>query len=556
MSCLQSKLTLCLLALFLSNTFRIPLVQAQSPVLKEDSANAGIVQTPAAQDNQTSESVPPPKVELSRERTGVDPNKTLNLSLREAVTMALEHNLDIQVEKDNIKIAEYNLLAALGVYDIFTGAEFGYRRSTTPTFSRARSASGSIQEKSFTYNFNVGRQLSTGGSLRADFDNARRDTSDNFDVGGFNPIYSPRVTFSFRQPIMKNFRINDDERNIRLLKRRLDLSDLTFRQRLIDLIARAQAAYYDLIFALRNEEIQRESVELAAVQLHNNQIQVKVGTAAPIDVISAEAELERRKDQAIASLLTITQAENALKSLILDDPNSDYWNYRISPTEQVEFKPEPIDLPSAINIAIDRRPEVKQLELQGELNKIDLEYFKNQEKPQIDLAFSFSGQGLAGSQNFAPGQPPPAMRNPRDGGYFKALSNVFDSRTYQFGVTFSFPLRNRTAKANISRTLVENKQLDARKRQMVQGIIAEVRNAVQAVEAARQRVEAAKAAVQAAKAQLKGEEQKFAVGLSTNFFVLQRQNELSIARGNELRATTDFNKARADLLRVMANNLP
>jgi HAE1 family hydrophobic/amphiphilic exporter-1 len=146
--------------------------------------------------------------------------------------------------------------------------------------------------------------------------------------------------------------------------------------------------------------------------------------------------------------------------------------------------------------------------------------------------------------------------NPFSGGYGTSLGNLFDFRTYQIGVSFSFPLRNRAAKANLSRALVSGNQIDSRKKQMVQSIISEVRNAVQAVETARQRVEAAQAAVRAAEAQLKGEEQKFAVGLSTNFFVLERQNDLSAAKGNLLRAQTDYNKARADLQRVMANNVP
>jgi outer membrane protein len=544
----------CLLALFM-NTLALP-VRAQEP----KAGDSGGVVT-GAQDN--SQTLPePPKVNLPRDRTGVDQNKVLNLSLRDAISMGLEHNLDIQVERDNIKIAEYNLLSAYGVYDPLVDSQFFFNRVNNPTGSALEAGTGSLStlSDSYTYNFGFSKLLDTGGQFTADFDNTRSTT--NLRFATLNPQFSPRVNFTFRQPLLRNFKNDVNQRNIRRLKKELDISDLTFRQRLIDLIARVQTAYYNLAFALRNEEIQRESVDLAAVQLRNNQIQVKAGTAAPIDIVSAEAALESRKDAAIAALLDITEAENALKTLILDDPNSDVWNHRII-TESIDFTPEPIDLTSALNIAMDRRPEIKQLELQSELNKIELDFLKNQEKPQVDFIASFGGRGLAGTSRTAappptgdPTTPPTTISNPFEGGYATALSNIFDFRSYQVGVVFSFPLRNRTAKANISRTLVSNTQLEAKKRQMVQSIVTDVRNALQAVETARQRVEAAHAAVVAAEAQLKGEEQKFAVGLSTNFFVLQRQNELSIARGNELRAKTDYNIARANLQRVMANNVP
>jgi HAE1 family hydrophobic/amphiphilic exporter-1 len=200
------------------------------------------------------------------------------------------------------------------------------------------------------------------------------------------------------------------------------------------------------------------------------------------------------------------------------------------------------------------------LQLQGDLNDIDMAFFKNQAKPQVDLIAGFQAQGLAGElsrrSSPIPGAPPPSADNPFGGGLETSLSNLKDFRSYRIGVSISLPLRNRTAEANIGRTQAVSRQLDQQKRMMVQGIVADVRNATQAVETARKRVEAAHASVMAAEEQLKGEEQKFAAGLSTNFFVLQRQNELSIARGNELRAKTDYNKARADLQRVMANNIP
>jgi HAE1 family hydrophobic/amphiphilic exporter-1 len=137
------------------------------------------------------------------------------------------------------------------------------------------------------------------------------------------------------------------------------------------------------------------------------------------------------------------------------------------------------------------------------------------------------------------------------------LKNLFgqDFRTYEIGVRLSFPWRNRTAEGNLGRSLAEARQLDARQRQLVQNVQIEVRNALQAVEAAKQRFNAARAARIAAEAQLAGEQERYRAGLSDNFLVLQRQTELSTARGQEVRALTDYNKALAELQRVTGMTL-
>ncbi|MBI4852779.1 MAG: TolC family protein [Acidobacteria bacterium] len=539
----------------------VAVTKAQNPV-----EGTGIVNL--TQDNQSSgqnsspqvKQLPMPKVDLPTLRTGVDPTKVMKLSLQEAVTMALERNLGIKSEQDNIKLAQFDLEASQGVYDPIVGGGTSFFRTNIPSanpFNAGSGGSNAVTVQAFSFNLNASKQFTNGSSGEATFDVSRSTTNSN--SSGLSPKFEPKFEVKFRQPLMKNFRINQNTRNIQALKKKLDLADLAFRQKLIDLVARVQSAYYDLGFAIKNAEIQRESVELAAVQLRNNEIQVKAGTAAPIDIVSAQAELERRKDAAISSLVPITQSENALKLLLLDDPISDLMNYQILPTDIIDVTGDKIDLNAAIGIAMDRRPEIKQLEVQNEVNKVDIEFFKNQLKPQVDLVSSFSLQGLAGEPGppiIVQGVPVGLKGSEFDGGLGRSLIELFKFPTYQAGVSITLPYKNTTAKANLARTEVVTRQLDNQKRQMVLSIVTDVRNALQAVDSSLQRVEAAKASVKAAEEQLRGEEQKFAAGLSTTFFVLQRQNELSVARGNELRAKTDYNKARADLQRVMANNLP
>ncbi|MBK7992286.1 MAG: TolC family protein [Blastocatellia bacterium] len=542
-----------MLTLILSNF--TPITKAQGP-----SEGSGIVTI--TQDNQTQNNTPTPqqpptpKVDLPTLRTGVDPSKVMPLSLADAVTMVLEHNLGIKNDQDNIKLAQFDLEGAYGVFDPVVGGSLLYSRNNVPSANpfNVGVGSNSVSFQNLNFGVNATKLFNSGATGDATFSTTR--TSTNSNSSGLSPVYQPRFEMTFRQPILRNYKINQSSRNIKSLKKRLDLADVAFRQRLVDLIARVQSSYYDLAFSIKNAEIQRDSVELAAVQLQNNEIQVKAGTAAPIDIVSAQAELERRKDAAISALVPITQAENALKLLVIDDPLSDLMNYQIIPTDIIDVSGEKIDLNAAIGIAMDRRPELKQLQLQGELNDIDKEFFKNQLKPQVDITGTFTAQGLAGQPATAIPGFPSLNGTEFDGGIGQSLVNLFKFRSYQGGISITFPYKNRAVQASLGRTEVVARQLDNQKRQMVLTIMADVRNALQAVDSSLQRVEAARASVKAAEEQYRGEKQKFEAGLSTTFFVLQRQNELSVARGNELRAKTDYNKARADLQRVMANNLP
>lgn len=565
------------------NTPTDGIVRTQSPATStstQDSAASTAKQEPKAVDT------------LPTERVGVDRSNVLRLALHDAILMALNSNIDIEVERGNVQIAQYDMAGSRGAYDPLLSSQFNFNSSVTPetrTFVGAQG--GSVASKQLDFNGALRQSLTTGGNYQISFNNSRQQN--NAQSQGLNPQYFSELRFQFTQPLMRNYRSSQNERAIKINKKQLTLSDSAFRQRVINTISRVQAAYWDLVFAIRNSQISREAVELADVTLRNNLRQVEVGTLAPIEIVSARADLESRKDTAISALQQVTIAENALKALILGDPMADQWNAVIEPTEKVEFTAIDITLDDAIKSALQNRPEVEQIKLRQELKNVDLQFFRNQEKPQVDFVASYILSGLAGqtslpvvdSRSMSPqtaanqlqssiynfnqqlGQP--AIINPVTrqaqvgipsrfvGGYGTALSNVFsfDFRSYNLGVNFSLPLRNRTAKANIGRTLAENRQLQAQERQTVQTIQAEVRNAVQAVLSARQRYEAARAARIAAKEQLEGEQKKYEAGISNNFFVLDRQTRFSNAQGQEIRALTDYNKSISELQRVTSTTL-
>ena len=516
----------------------------------------------------------------SEARVGVNPSKRVTLTLRDAMTTALENNRDIEVERLNVQMNEFDLRGAQGFYDpnLATTLYYDHRAIPATSIFASGKTDNVIGSATFTQ-----RTPWQGSSVTGLFDNNRATTDNPF--VSLNPQYTTNLSFTFTQPILRNRTIDSGRRQIRIAKKRLDISDSQFRQRAIDIIAQVQRAYWDLVFARRDQEIKQESVDLADTQLEHNERLVEAGTLAKSDIISARVELERRKDEAEAAVDAIQRAENALKALMAQVGDGEIWQSELVPVEQPQIEPgASLPLEDALRLAAQNRPEMEQYRLRGELNKIDSEYLRNQTKPQVDFFVTYGAAGLAGPLRATEnpinasnailygrinqlsglaGLPPLPIANtggtPESliGGYGQSLANLFknDFRSWRFGLNINLPLRNRTAEANLGRSLAEGKQIEAQRQKTEQLIEVEVRNALQAVETARKRADAAKNSRVNAELQYQSEQRKFDAGQSTNFFVLDRQNALSSARGRELRALTDYTKAVADLQHALSTTL-
>lgn len=527
---------------------------------------------------------------------GLEPGKIKKWSLRDAIMTALDNNVEIELEKENVRMMQYDLIAAQGFYDPTTTSTILFNKSLTPTSSRASGlleGSNTIASDALIYNFGATQNFQRWGSrIEADFNNRRLGSN----VNTLSTSYQPALTFTFTQPLFRNFEIDQARRQIKITKKSLDLTDAQFRQRVILIISQVVQAYWDLSLAIKNEGVQRESVKLAETFLDNTKRQVEVGTQAPIETISAATQLEQRRQSVFQAMNVVGQAENRLKSLTASGPNDELWSSLIETVEPFDVKSVSIPVADATKLAHENRPEIRQQSLNKEINSINVDYFRNQAKPQIDLVASYSTNGLGGTgplitrtncspitdpvtkqpicasivpefQNgaFVPVVKTSAFESRQDppvadqfiGGYGTALGNLFKNqfRTWQVGVQITLPLRNRTAKANLGRQLEVGRQIDLQTRQLMQNIEEQVRNAVQSVETAKMRIEAAEAQERYALQQLDGENKRFAAGLQTTFFVLQRQSELSGAQLSKLQALADYNKAIANLQSVMSTTL-
>jgi HAE1 family hydrophobic/amphiphilic exporter-1 len=518
-------------------------------------------------------------------RAGIDTQKTAKLSLQDAVKMALQNNRDIEIERIKVEQNEFSVQAARGAYDPVFGSHLTYGRSSTPVASAlAGVQEGRLRESELSSGVKLMQKLPWGGgTIEGTFDHGRT-TSDNLFLA-INPQYATSLEFKITQPLFRNRAIDNERRQIRVANKQLNMSDSQFRQKVIEIISQVQRAYWDLVFAQRDHDIKRDSVELARAQLEHNQRLVEKGTLAPLEVVSARVEVERRTDEAEAALEAIQRTENTLKSLLVAPGSSEFWDSSLMPTDQPLIDTDqPMQFEEAMRLALSNRPEMEQYRLRGEINAIDVEYYRNQTKPQVDLIASYGTIGLAGSERTVTNPlfesnnalfsrvnqlssiaglsalPPIALAPTPDkfiGGYGQSLSNLFGNefRVWQFGITINFSIGNRTAKANLGYALAEGKQIDAERQRTKHSIEVEVRNALQAVETARRRFNAARNSRVDAELQLTGEQRKFDGGLSTNFLILDRQNALSSARGREIKALTDYNKAVIELQRSLSITL-
>ena len=520
----------------------------------------------------------------SAERVGVDVTDQTPLSLNEAIALALQNNNDIDGSRIDVQIAEFRLTAARGIYDPIFTSESYYENRTTPTASSIGGAqNGSVKQTDFTGALSLGGfSPFAGGTYQVDFSSSRLLT--NNQNATLNPQFPATLNFTYVQPLWRGLRIDNNRRVIQIAKKNLSLTDAQFRQRAIEVISQVEQSYWDLVFALRNLQVQIDAVRQARLQLESNQRLVEKGVLAPIEIVAASSQVTTFEQNVYAAQEAVTRAENSLKTLLLPDRSAALWSRPITPVTPINLEAPRVPLEQALTAALDNRPELAQLQTSAEINEIDTRFFRDQTKPQIDLVGNYTGVGLAGTS--VPSNPnltssnsilrarvnelsalaglPPlettvSTTAPSNlvGGFPQSLSHIFgqDFPTYRVGVRVGIPFRNTVAESNLGESLAVGRRIQNLRAQQEQLIEADVRNVTQTLRSAEARLAAAAATRASAEQLYDSEQRQFRAGTSTVFLVLQRQTELLAARGRELQAQTDLNKAIAEFQRATGNTL-
>ena len=517
-------------------------------------------------------------------RVGVDLMEQKPLSLKEAISLALENNKDIEVTRENVRIAEFDFQSANGFYEPkFTGQTY-YERATIPNISFFAPNIDKVTTSSIVGNAGLKAYIPKFGTIFDATLNNQRVGSDN-PVSIISPQSNTGLTFSVTQPLLKGRRFDSQRRIIEIAKRNLSLTDTQFRQRSIETIATVQRAYWDLTYSLRNLQVQRDGVKDAKDQLEHNKRLVDEGQLAPIDVVAADTQVANLELAVYDALEVVNRAENTLKNLIAQDKNDSLWAESIVPTDSVELDAPRTTLPEALTLALANRPEIEINDAQRDINELDQRFYRDQTKPQVDLVASYTTSGVGGSVN--PSFTNPLIRpcnsqtqTPADyqaclaqqqaaaaaqqtllnnvGGAGTTFTDILANKypTIRVGVQFNLPLfGNKTAKANLGKSLVEGERIKTQREQVEQNIQLEVRNALQALRTAEARLRTSAIARENSEKQYESEQRKLDAGQSDVYKVLDRQTALVNARSIELRAQTELNKAIADLQRATGNSL-
>jgi outer membrane protein TolC len=482
---------------------------------------------------------------------------TLPLSLDEAVARALENNVDIQVERYNPELAAEDVRAAQGFYDPFLFSTLS-KSSTDTKGTNAFSGGTTVNTKTGVWNFGAQQQLPTGGFFSVGFNNNKNDTNNQFTT--FNPVYNSRLSLNLTQPFLQNFKTDRARTAIKVAKKNREISDVQFRQSVINTIATVKGFYYELLYAIDNLAAAQKNLQLAKKLLQENEIRVKVGTMAPLDVVTAQSEVASREEGVIVAENDLAQAEDDVKRLIFPENDPLMWSTKLQPTDHATVDPgaeSQVDVNAAITNALQNRTDVVSARKNLENQDYRLDLAKSQLLPQLDLFANYGGAGAGGTQLIR--DPPlggPVVET-IPGGYGDAVSEVFgfDYPTWTLGVNVSYAIPNRTAKANkASAQLNKDQALTAFRRLELQ-VAAEVRTAGRGVESGLKRVQSTQAARVLAAQRLDAEEKKFAAGMTTNFLVTQAQRDLAQEEVNNLRAIADYRKSVINFQRVQEAGL-
>jgi len=461
--------------------------------------------------------------------TDADMGATRAMSLTDCIRQALAQNFDVQIQRINPQISLDNLNAAYSGYDPTFNMSGRHNYSVSPgSYSSVIggvSPPQSSQENSFSSGISggllpwTGLQYSLNGNLSKTYGLS----------SGAPPSSFGSVGITLTQPLLQGFLIDSTRLNIRVNKNLLQQSEQGLRLQLITSVTAVADAYYDLIYAQQNVQVQTNALNLAQTQLDQDNQRVQIGTLAVLSVQQDESQVAQSKANLIAAQSALDTDQNTLKNLLTDDYT--HWHGTdIQPTETLLAPQETFNLQDSWAKGMAERPDLLQAKLSVEHSGIELKYARNQLLPELDLigSYGYSGAGTA---------------------YENSVDQIGagNAPNYYYGAQITVPLGNvgprnqyKAAKASLQQVALQFKQLE-------QSILVDIDNAVKQAESDYQSVQATKQARIYAEAALDAEQKTYTVGKATTFEVLTYQNNLTAARGQEILALDNYEKSLANL---------
>jgi len=478
------------------------------------------------------------------------------LSLDECIKTALKNNLGLAVEILNPEIADASISLARERFLPQLSMRYFTQSTNSPSFSWI-DAAGEVSTDFNNYAAQYQQNFPTGATLTASLFSYQNETNMRFQT--INPRFGSTLQFDLSQPLLRNFGFRVNRREIIIAKNNREMSGSQLNQALLDTVYNVEEAYWNLVYSIEDLRVKQQSLELARDLLKKNKREVEVGTLAPIEILSAEAEVATREADILQAEALVNNNDNVLKTVINLDIDGDVRLIKINPVDLPLNTRTDISLDSALKTAMDNRPDLESLRWGIKSRDMDFAYAKNQLLPSLSFEASYWSPGISGTQILYQDNNPltDIVVGTIPGGSSDALKDAmkFRYRNWSASLLLTLPMDTIFTRALYSQAKMSLEQAKLRLQNQEQQIFLEVSNGVRAVQTDYKRIQAYKAARELAEKKLEAEEKKLLVGLTTNYLVLQYQRDLENARSAELRAVIDYNLSIARLNKTMGINL-
>jgi HAE1 family hydrophobic/amphiphilic exporter-1 len=483
------------------------------------------------------------------------------ITLKEVIELVLANDPDFEISRISLQQAGHNTKGATAFYIPTFALDTSKSRTITPIASLiGGSSSGKLTATDFTFTPTIsGNSPWIGTSYNIRFNDSKQTNDSRFTT--LNPQYPSSLSLTLTQPLWRDLLIDSDRHTLMVARKNQSVSIARLRQKAIERVTQAVLYYWELVYAWQNLDVQNEAVRLASEQHESNRRQAEQGILAPIEVTAAQTQVAAYRLTQAAAQNTLALAENNLKQMIAGNLESPLWKQELVPETEFNLNDPAPSFEQAVLQALASRPELTENALNREINDLDVRYYKNQAKPQVNAYTILTAAGLAGTPqvadpifgNLPSGQIPETLI----GANAQSLRNIgaLNFPSFKVGVQISLPFINRRAQEDAAISLAEGRKLQAAKRQLEMYVEADVRNALEQLNASRAGYGAAGMAARAAQEQYESEQRQFQAGASSMFLVLQRQTTLVIARSAEVRTRADLAEAIANVDRAIARTL-
>ena len=460
----------------------------------------------------------------------------VDLSIDEAVARARERNIDISVARITPRLTDFSIAALDANYRLNVTANANQQRQTRLPVNTTQGIVAATPTNTTGWTSGFARQMRKGGgNWSLSFQNSRQDSPASNNIR--NPTFNSNLAGTYVQPLLRGFRIDQTRASLESSRITQQNDEIGVQATTATTMANTRNAYWDLVVAIQAVEAAQNSLDISNKLVQDNQARVEIGTLAPIDITSAQAEAANRRLTLVQAQATVRTAELALKRLIVSGTDDPLWTSSINPTDRPSSAPEQLNVDAAVARALTQRTDVQQSLNNLKVSDINLRLQEDQTRPQLNMTASYGLVGLGGPQ-FVGGQQVPS-------GYFDALRNItgFDAPQWNVRFDFAYPIGRSAQEATLQRSRLSLDQAQANLKALQLQIAADVTNAAQTVQSSLEAVQQSRQARELAQQRLNAAQSKFEVGMAINYEVVQAQRDYLEAQNNELRALLNYRKA-------------